>query len=148
MNYYPVEAYRALRLLGRPGVAAFGREALTSGGNIPPDRVRHFSIILTAPDGTLDRVIEKPDEATFAALGKQPINMNCWLFGPAIFEAAAHVVPSPRGELELGDAVRYSIEVLGERYDVVRFDEPVLDLSSRSDIAAVAEHLSGVEVRL
>lgn len=148
-NYYPVEAYRALRILGRPGLAVFGREALTAGGNIPPDRVRHFSIVVTAPDGTLERVVEKPDEATFAAMGKGPtVNMNCWLFGPAIFEAATHVVPSPRGELELPDAVRYSIEVLGERYHVVRFDKPVLDLSSRSDIAAVAEHLSGVEVRL
>ncbi|MFB3852211.1 MAG: nucleotidyltransferase family protein [Vicinamibacterales bacterium] len=148
-NYYPVEACRDLRLLGSPGVAVFGRGALVSGGNVPPERVRQFSIVSQAADGTLERVLEKPGEDEIARLGPDPaVNMNCWMFGPSIFGACASVTPSARGELELPDAVQYSISVLGERYRVLRFEKPVLDMSSRSDIASVARYLEGVEVRL
>jgi hypothetical protein len=37
---------------------------------------------------------------------------------------------------------------LGERYQVLRSDEPVLDLSSRADVARVTRQLEGVDVRL
>jgi glucose-1-phosphate thymidylyltransferase len=74
--------------------------------------------------------------------------MNCWGFGPAIFDACAAVAPSPRGELELTDAVQHAIDSLGVNFRVLRFHAGVLDLSSRSDIAAVAARLRGTEVRL
>jgi hypothetical protein len=45
----------------------------------------------------------------------------------------------------LTDAVQYAIDVLNERPKVLTFQSPVLDLSSRSDIAAVAEKLRGVD---
>jgi len=147
-NYYPVEACQALRRLDGPGVAVFAREALVAGG-VPPERVQQFSVVQVRSDGTLARIVEKPDPATLAAMGEAAaVNMNCWLFGPAIFEACAQVTPSARGELELPDAVQYSIGALGERYRVLPFALPVLDLSSRADIRAVAARLEGVEVRL
>jgi glucose-1-phosphate thymidylyltransferase len=74
--------------------------------------------------------------------------MNCWRFRPSIFEACRKVRPSPRGELELPDAVQYAIDVLGERFAVVKVRAPVLDLTSRGDVAAVAAKLAGVEVNL
>ena len=36
--------------------------------------------------------------------------MNCWRFGPAIFEACRAIKPSPRGELEITDLNRCYLE--------------------------------------
>jgi len=77
-----------------------------------------------------------------------PISMNCWRFGPAIFDAARAIGPSPRGEFEIADAVQHAIDVLGERFQVVPAREGVLDLSMRADIPSVARRLAGFEVRL
>jgi glucose-1-phosphate thymidylyltransferase len=148
-NYYPVGAIRALRLLGQPAIAAFERQSLIEKGNISSDRIRQFAVVTAAPDGAISRIMEKPDEATLAGLGAEIyISMNCWVFGPAVFRACAAIKPSPRGELELTDAVQYAIQRLGVRFRVVRCRAGVLDLSSRSDIADVAERLAGVEVNL
>jgi glucose-1-phosphate thymidylyltransferase len=148
-NYYPTAACRALRMLGQPALAAFESQSLAREGNVSADRVRQFAVVTARSDGTLERIIEKPDEATLQALGPEVyVSMNCWSFGPSIFRACAAITPSPRGELELTDAVQYAICRLGERFRVLTFHAGVLDLSSRADIAAVAERLRGIEVRL
>ena len=148
-NYYPVSAIEALRRLGRTGVAVFERDSLVREGNVDPARVRQFAVVRTDAAGDLLDIIEKPDAQTIEALGPEVfVSMNCWLFGPAIFRACASIGLSPRGELELTDAVRYSMTTLGERYAAIPFRAPVLDLSSRADIAAVAARLAGTEVRL
>ncbi|MGD0900900.1 MAG: nucleotidyltransferase family protein [Thermoguttaceae bacterium] len=146
-NYYPHEALAALCGASGPAVALFERESLVAGGNIPPERVSRFAVAQRDEQGFLKRIIEKPDEATLASL-PQPIyvSMNCWRFGPAIFTACRAIGPSPRGEWELTDAVQYAIEVLGERFRVMEVRGSVLDLTSRSDIAAVAAHLAGRKV--
>jgi glucose-1-phosphate thymidylyltransferase len=74
--------------------------------------------------------------------------MNCWRFGPAIFEACRAIEPSPRGEYELPSAVSYAVDHLGETFRVLTFRGPVLDLSSRQDIEEVAKRLQDVEVEL
>jgi dTDP-glucose pyrophosphorylase len=148
-NYYPTAACRELRLLGLPAIAAFERDGLVREGNISADRIRQFAVVTRNPDGTLARIVEKPDEALMTRLGAEVfVSMNCWCFGPAIFRACAAVGPSPRGELELTDAVQYAVSRLGERFEVLTFHAGVLDLSSRSDIGAVAARLKGIEVRL
>lgn len=148
-NYYPVDACREMRCLGRPGIAAFERESLAAESNISMDRIRRFAVITRTSRGTLERIIEKPDDAAIRSLGPEVfVSMNCWCFGPAIFKACAAVGPSPRGELELTDAVQFAIRELGERFAVKVFRAGVLDLSSRSDIAAVTERLKKIEVRL
>jgi dTDP-glucose pyrophosphorylase len=148
-NYYPTTACRALRLLGRPAIAAFERRSLARGGNISEDRIRQFAVVTTRPDGTLERIVEKPDETTLRALGSEVyVSMNCWCFGPAIFRACAAIGLSSRGELELTAAVQLAIDRLGERFEVLTFHAGVLDLSNRLDIAAVAERLKGIEVIL
>ena len=107
-----------------------------------------YALIVVRADGTLVRIVEKPDADMARALGADAlVSMNAWVFTPAIYEACRRTVPSARGELELQDAVRIAIEELGERFTVVRVAAGVLDLSSRADIAAVRERLAGVDPR-
>ena len=97
----------------------------------------------------MTEIIEKPDDATLAALPKPLwLSMNCWRFGPSIFEACRAIGPSPRGEFEIPDAVQYAIGTLGETFRAVTIRAPVLDMTSRADIGPVAALLANIEVRL
>ena len=148
-NYYPVAAYAALRELGEPGLVAFGREALLADGLIPPDRLMRFALLDIGTDGYLRRIVEKPDANTANAMSSAAlVSMNVWAFDQRIFEPCRTVRPSARGELELPVAVQHAIDDYGARFRAVPMHEPVLDMSSRSDIAGVARRLAGVDVRL
>ncbi len=146
-NLYPAAALRPLAALDGPGLVGFRRSGLLAG-NIPAERIARFAALNTAADGTLARLVEKPDPAELAALGADPLlSMNCWAFDARIFTACAATPPSPRGELELPDAVLRSM-ASGVSYRVIERGEAVLDLSSRDDIAAVRAALAGHDVRL
>jgi glucose-1-phosphate thymidylyltransferase len=147
-NYYPVHTLRALRELGTAGVAAFERDSLIRLGNVSAGRVASFSVLDIDDDGTLRRIVEKPDAPTIAAMEPEVyVGMNSWSLPPEIYEACRRIAPSARGELELPSAVQYAIDRLGVRFRALRFHDGVLDLSSRGDIAAVAERLRDVEPR-
>jgi glucose-1-phosphate thymidylyltransferase len=75
------------------------------------------------------------------------VSVNCWMFTPGIFQACRAVPPSTGGERELPAAVRHAL-ARGERFRVLPLRSPVLDLTSRADIASVARRLASVEVRL
>jgi glucose-1-phosphate thymidylyltransferase len=145
-NIYPTGALTALRTLGEPGLIGFDPVELGRLGNIEPARISRFALAWTDRDGYLTRIVEKPGLETVepGAL----VSMNCWRFGPAIFEACRSIGPSPRGELEIQDAVRFAMSHLDERFRVVPYAAGVLDLSSRADVAPVASFLAGVVVRL
>ncbi len=144
-NYYPVTVLSAMRELGQAGIALFERDRLVSESNIPEDRVLKFALAKTDKKGYLEHIYEKPLEETVRGLGYPLyVSMNCWVFSPAIFQACLSIHPSARGELELTDAVQYAIDVLNEPHKVLTFQSPVLDLSSRSDVSAVAERLKGI----
>jgi dTDP-glucose pyrophosphorylase len=148
-NYYPVEALRAL--IEQPGCAAalFERDAMLAGSNVPEERINKFAVARINGQGRLDRIIEKPDDATLAAMPKPLwLSMNCWRFGPSIFKACRAIKPSPRGEFEITDAVQYAISTLGEPFYAATIRASVLDMTSRGDIAPVAALLSGVKVQL
>jgi glucose-1-phosphate thymidylyltransferase len=148
-NYYPPAMLGELSRLGRPGLVGFAPDALVRDGNIDPDRVRKYAVLSVDPEGNLAGIIEKPDEATWHRMGAQaPISMNCWCFGPAIFEASRRIEPSVRGEYEIADAVRYAMTRLGERFRVLPAAAGVLDLSVRADIPSVARRLQNVDVQL
>jgi dTDP-glucose pyrophosphorylase len=147
-NYYPPEVLAALRRQSPPVTPAFAREGLLRDGQIPPDRIARYALLDVGPDGVLRRIVEKPDNATARALRDAPVSMNCWLLTSAILDACRRVPPSPRGELELPLAVQYAIDVMRMRVQVLPVDAPVLDLSHRSDIAAVASRLAGLNVTL
>jgi glucose-1-phosphate thymidylyltransferase len=148
-DYYPAEALRGLREATGPAIALFERESMIAGSNIPEDRIGAFAVGVTNGEGVLRRIIEKPDAATLASIPKPHwLSMNCWRFGPSIFEACRNISLSKRGELELPDAVQYAMDKLGEKFQVVRVRAPVLDLTSRQDVAAVAAKLAHVKVTL
>ena len=148
-NFYPPEALAGLRELDTAGLAAFERDGMLAGSNIPAERVSKFAVIELGADGFMRRVIEKPDADAIAALPEPVcVSMNCWRFSPKIFDACRAIEPSPRGELEITDAVQHAIDRLGERFAAPAFSAPVLDLSARGDIAAVQQALAGMDVRL
>ncbi len=148
-NYYPVSACRAARKMRGPGIIVFERDALLHRGNIQPERISGFAAVKVAPCGQLDDVLEKPSPETIRALGPRVwLSMNCWLFDKRIFPACERIGPSPRGELEIPDAVRLAIHELAVRFEVTRCADPVLDLSSRRDIESIAPFLERLPVNL
>lgn len=145
-NLYPSAALDSLQGLGGSGLVAFEPAGLVAGGNIPPSRLRAFALVAVDSSGTLAAIVEKPDEAAARALGDDAlVSMGCWRFAPSIFSACRAVAPSPRGELELPDAVRLA-SAAGVRFGVARCAAPVLDLARREDVPAIAERLVGERV--
>lgn len=147
-NYYPVSVIKHLAGCGAPCVAAFGARTLIEHGNIPPSRIAAYALLDVAPDGVLADIVEKPGAVPPASSSDSLVGMNLWAFTPEIFSACEDVAPSPRGELELPQAVRLAVRERGMRVRTVTVAEGVLDLSSRADVASVAERLRGVRVVL
>jgi len=148
-NLYPVEALRQLHRQDGFGTALFERDAMLNQSNIPADRVQQFAVGKIDSRGFLAQIIEKPEGAVLASMPRPHwVSMNCWRFGPSIFNACRSIEPSPRGDLEITDAVQHVIDVVGEPVRVARVRSPVLDLTSREDVATVAQKLAGVEVNL
>jgi dTDP-glucose pyrophosphorylase len=147
-DYYPTAALQALREQAGSAVALFERDAMLTG-NVPEERIKSFAVGKIDERGNLTRILEKPDEATLAALPHPLwVSMNCWRFQPSIFKACRAIKPSARGEYEIPDAVQHVINVLGEPFAAVKVREPVLDMTCRGDIASVAAHLAGTKVSL
>ncbi|MBN2295210.1 MAG: nucleotidyltransferase family protein [Pirellulales bacterium] len=148
-NYYPLEAMRRLREHGGSGLGLFDFDSMVSQSNLSEERLLTFSVGLVDAEGNLERIIEKPDEETWSALPRPIwVSMNCWQFRSSIFDSCRAIGPSQRGEYELPDAVMHSMEKLGEKFRAITVAAPVLDLTSRNDIAAVSERLAGTEVSL
>jgi glucose-1-phosphate thymidylyltransferase len=140
-NYYPASALAALGTLDGPGIVGFLEKSLLRAG-LGKEQVDSFPSISSDGDGNLaglDLVAKEQPRC---------VSMNCWRFSADIFTACGAIRPSSRGELELPDAVRYSVERLGTRYRVLACSDPVLDISRRSDIARVKAQLESVPVEL
>lgn len=77
---------------------------------------RLFGVAELGSDGSVARLVEKPEtpRSDLALVG-------VYLFGPEIHEAVAAVEPSPRGELEITDALQWLIS------EGCRVDHEVLD---------------------
>lgn len=147
-NYYPAEVMRAVGESTGNVVVGFERGTLLTRSNIPADRVRAFALLVANQDGTLADLVEKPDDEQYAALApRATISMNCFGFTPEIFQAARTVQPSPRGELEIVDAVR-TLARSHTGVTVLPIEAGVLDLSNRHDIDGVTQHLMDTRVRL
>lgn len=136
-NLYPVEGLKDLRGAGIPGLVAFDRRALVEKSNIPEERIAKFAEVIIDSEGFLKEILEKPEHPRADAA----VSMNAWMFSPSIFDACRAIGPSARGEYEITDAVAHSINKLGERFIAVSSKDGVLDLSSKADVAGVAERL-------
>jgi dTDP-glucose pyrophosphorylase len=139
-NVYPDSALS--RLVTVPDdacwVVAFERDGLSRKGNIAPERVRDFAVVTVDEDGRLAGIVEKPeDPERLARGGRLWLNMNLYRFTSDIFDACADVTPDPRrGELELTAAVGLMIERGTTPFRVLRCEDGVFDLTSRSDVPA------------
>ncbi|CAN5905903.1 sugar phosphate nucleotidyltransferase [soil metagenome] len=143
-NYYPVHALAELHRRSTPALIAFDRDALVSMGNVAEGTVPRFGALEIDRHGALRRIVATPHpvvpgETIYASL-------NCWLFTSEIFRACRAVTPSARGELELPQAVQLAIARGWMRFDAIRLRAGVLDMSSRGDVASVAERLRGTRV--
>jgi glucose-1-phosphate thymidylyltransferase len=140
-NYYPAQALTALRSSSGPALAAFRVDALLSGG-IPYARLAHYPVITWDQH---NRMIELQQDSIPCATDF--VSMNCWRFDARIFDHCRTVKPGTSGELELPAAVGDGLEQ-GMEFRVYPLAMPVLDLSTRGDVAGVAERLLGVQVSL
>jgi dTDP-glucose pyrophosphorylase len=148
-NYYPPQSLEGLRNMSGNGVALFHKDAMIAGSNIDADRIQKFAAVELDAAGHMKKIHEKPSAETLAALGNEIfVSMNCWRFTKAIFDACRAIKPSPRGEYEVTDAAQHVIDVIGQPFGGLKFNLPVLDMSSRGDITAVGRKLAGVVVRL
>jgi bifunctional UDP-N-acetylglucosamine pyrophosphorylase/glucosamine-1-phosphate N-acetyltransferase len=80
----------------------------------PVDEPRRFGIAFTMPDGTLEKLVEKPNLD-----GRQLANTGAYLFPRAVFDADLTV--SSRGEYEITDyvsalAVRQPVHVVQAKF--------------------------------
>lgn len=143
-NLYPAASVEALVGLSGPGLVAFDADALCADGSIERERVRQFALLDISDDDILRDIVEKPSATHPLALAKQQwVSMNLWRFTDAIFTHCAKVAPSPRGELELVDAVRSAIGSGDQVFASLRQRVPVPDLSQRRDVATLERLLAG-----
>lgn len=142
-DLYPAAAVCDLVELDGPGLVAFAADALTADGAMEPERVQRFALLDIAPDDTLRDIVEKP-AADHPLVGARErwVSMNLWRFTDSIFDDCAAIAPSPRGELELADAVRRAIG-RGIHFTAVREHLAVPDLTHRRDVAALEQRLAG-----
>jgi glucose-1-phosphate thymidylyltransferase len=144
-NYYPISVLQELQNLGEQGTVLFPARALLQNSNIPQDRLRTFAECVVDARGCLVDIVEKPTDPDLSE--SKLISMNCWRFDPGIFSACRDVPLSPRGEFELPLAVKLAIQ-RGAKFKTAISHEGVLDISRRTDIPVVAEHLKNQQVRL
>ena len=143
-NYYPRQVLRDLARHRGNALAGFDRAALVAESNIPAERIAAFALV-RARNGALEEIVEKPSAEVVRTAGPHaPVSMNAFRFTPEIFAACRRITPSPRGELEIVDAVR----ALRGPVSVLPSTGAVLDLSRREDIAEVEARLSGTAVSL
>jgi glucose-1-phosphate thymidylyltransferase len=147
-NYYPVEAYRALAAADTAGTVAFDRQALVTDGNVDPERVRAFAVLSINARGELSGIVEKPGASLdLSSDAARWVGMNLWAITPELVQACRDVPISSRGEFELPEAVGLAV-ARGAAVRAVCLAAPVLDLSTRSDIASVVARLESITPRL
>jgi glucose-1-phosphate thymidylyltransferase len=150
-TYYPSAALAALVALPGPGLLALDRAAVLADGrsNLTDAKLSCFALVDRDANGDLSRLIEKPDDALWAARvasgGPVLLSINAFRLDPTIFDFCRRVPPSSRGELELPAAVALAVAA-GCRFRVAVTGAPILDLTERADVAVVSARLAEREL--
>jgi glucose-1-phosphate thymidylyltransferase len=79
-----------------------------------PAHLRHLGVPELGDDGTVLRILEKPDEppSRYAVTG-------IYFYDPQVFEVIGHLTPSGRGELEITDVNNWYVSSGQMHYDVL-----------------------------
>jgi len=144
-TFYPAAGLRGMTGLDGAGLLVVERaETLADPtSNLDHDRLCSFAIVETDSAGSICGLEEKPGRERYDSL-PDPLwlSVNCWRFGPSIYEFCLGLEPSPRGELELpAAALAAAHSGLVIRPVATR---GVLDLSTRADVEPVGRLLPGV----
>ena len=143
-NLYPEHVLSRLTRGTGPALPGFERDSL----GLTLERIGAFALLETSADRHLVRIVEKPGADAVRAAGPHAlISMNLWRFDERILDPCRDVPLSARGERELPQAVALAV-AQGIPFEVVPARGPVLDLSSRGDVARVARALEGRDVLL
>lgn len=95
---------------------------------------RAFGVAVVGPGNRVLRVVEKPDHppSDLAVLG-------AYFFRPSIHEAISSIRPSPRGELELTDAVQWLVD-RGDEVSAVSYGGYWRDVGRVEDLLESGRH--------
>jgi dTDP-glucose pyrophosphorylase len=85
-------------------------------------------------NGYLKKIVEKPEEYVSSM-----INVGLYKFTPKVFEALSRIKLSPRGELELTDAI--NLLAKDEKVCVLELKDYWLDLARPEDIYKISEFI-------
>jgi dTDP-glucose pyrophosphorylase len=142
-TWYPPDVIRTVAAAPANAFGAFDADALLRGSNIPAERILAFALCAVDANGLLREIVEKPaPDHPLARAASRIVSMNLWHLSAAIFDVLPQVRPSPRGELEIQDAIRMLVQS-GEPVRAVPISAGVLDLSTRADVATVTARLAG-----
>lgn len=143
-NLYPVPVLERLSEGTSPALPAFERDSL----ELSLERIGSFALLERNEQGALTRIAEKPGVDAMREAGPTAlVSMNIWRFDERIYPFCRDVPLSARGERELPQAVGLAVQ-RGMTFEVFPVHGPVLDLSSRADIAVVSRALEGRTVSL
>lgn len=148
-NYYaPVTLARMARA-PIPSMAGFLPATVAGARPDGAARLANYALARADARGRLAGFVEKPAvDPQVVSAPRTYVSMQCWRLDASVFDACRTLPPSPRGELELPDAVLAAARATGRPVHVVPVGEDVLDLSTRRDIPLVERALVGVEVAL
>jgi bifunctional UDP-N-acetylglucosamine pyrophosphorylase/glucosamine-1-phosphate N-acetyltransferase len=126
------------------GAADLAKLAACSAGVLchPVDEPRKFGIAFRKPDGTLDRLVEKPDLD-----GRQLANTGAYAFPRSVFEFPLTL--SPRGEYEVTQYVselakRQTVQVVEAGFWLPIGTEEVWQAAQKMDLQALLSRESEV----
>jgi glucose-1-phosphate thymidylyltransferase len=116
-----------------------GLDALVVTEEVPPERARQ-GVCLTAPDGTLARIVEHPTDDQRRA-GRVVTGFS--VFSPRVLDACRRVEPSEGGEYELTDAVNVLLDREDARVEAVPLDGWRVNVNTPEDLERAERRLAG-----
>lgn len=103
-------------------------------GALTSEKPENYGVVLLDKNGFVEKIEEKPKKPL-----SNLVNTGLYKFTPEIFEEAAKVKPSPRGEYELTDAI--GALAARKKVKVARLEDYWLDFSSIADIEPVGNRI-------